>query len=94
VADLLRADEVDRRRRGKNRRAREEGGELRTERAVDLLLGMLSASKAVHRLVAMGHDLIPADADGAGLSSAPLGSIFAHREVAVGIVSHPGAGGS
>jgi uncharacterized protein YdhG (YjbR/CyaY superfamily) len=31
VADLLRADEVDRRRRGKDRCAREDSGELRTE---------------------------------------------------------------
>ena len=31
VADRLRSDEVDRRRRGKDRRAREESGELRTE---------------------------------------------------------------
>ena len=31
VADLLRADGVDRRRRGKDRRAREESGELRPE---------------------------------------------------------------
>src|SRR6266487_346486 len=33
VADHLRADGADRRRRGKNRRAREESGELRTEQA-------------------------------------------------------------
>jgi len=33
VADLLRAEGIDRRRRGKDRRAREESGELRTERA-------------------------------------------------------------
>src|SRR5919204_257155 len=32
VADRLRAEGVDRRRRGKDRRAREESGELRTER--------------------------------------------------------------
>src|SRR5437879_7603675 len=31
VADRLRSDGVDRRRRGKDRRAREESGELRTE---------------------------------------------------------------
>src|SRR6266536_1656369 len=33
VADRLRSDGVDRRRRGKDRRAREESGELRTEQA-------------------------------------------------------------
>ena len=33
VADRVRADGVDRRRRGKNRRAREESGELRIEQA-------------------------------------------------------------
>ncbi len=36
VADLLRADGVDRRRRGKDRRAREESGELRTEVAHEI----------------------------------------------------------
>src|ERR1700694_1411055 len=36
VASRLRADEVDRRRRGKNRRAREESGELRTTRLTAL----------------------------------------------------------
>jgi hypothetical protein len=33
VADLLRADRVGPRRRGQDRRAREESGELRTEHA-------------------------------------------------------------
>jgi hypothetical protein len=33
VADRLRADGADRRRRGKDRRPREESGELRTEQA-------------------------------------------------------------
>ena len=36
VADLLRAEGVDRRRRGEDRRAREESGELRTELATQL----------------------------------------------------------
>jgi hypothetical protein len=34
VADLLRAEGVDRGRRGKDQRAREEGGELRTDLAI------------------------------------------------------------
>jgi hypothetical protein len=43
VADRLRAEGVDRRRRGKNRRAREESGELRTELTSGLsLTGWLS----------------------------------------------------
>ena len=39
VADLLRAEEADRRRRGEDRRAREESGELRTELATAPLAG-------------------------------------------------------
>ena len=39
VADRLRSDGVDRRRRGKDRRAREESGELRTELATGPPLG-------------------------------------------------------
>jgi hypothetical protein len=39
VADLLRAEGVDRRRRGKDQRAREESGELRTDLATGPALG-------------------------------------------------------
>ena len=42
VADRLRPDGVDRRRRGKDRRAREESGELRNERAIGPALGSCS----------------------------------------------------
>ena len=41
VADLLRAEGVDRRRRGKDRRAREESGELRTDLAWAAVRGLL-----------------------------------------------------
>jgi hypothetical protein len=38
VADILRPDRVDPRRRGQDRRAREESGELRTEHPLDPLV--------------------------------------------------------
>src|SRR5918996_2786740 len=57
VADLVRAEEVDRRRRGKDQQAREEGGELRTELTTSSMATRTGTQSPARHSVD-SHDLI------------------------------------